>query len=500
MKAAGRLPSPVGVAIRVLDLCRSGDSEICEIADAVMSDPALSARLLTYANSAAVGAGREVTSVREAVLIMGLRAVKLTALGFSLAVPESRPRCPSFDFKRFWTGSFLTAAVARRLAAPRFDVWREEAFTAGLLARMGQLALAHGLPEQYNGILMAARGRPLPEVEREHLGLDHAQFGAQLLSDWGLPEVLARAAEFQLEPSGAPEWAEPLARTIHLAHGLLPLFAAPGDAQPPAEKLTAARELVENSLELDDNAWQRAADQILGDYEQVADIFEMPGDGEISVLSLYADAQEEATRVGIVAQLEQNRTLEVNRELHHRATTDALTGIANRAKFEDKLKDALRGLQRGHGHFVVILFDIDHFKRFNDTYGHETGDLVLKDVARTAQVSLRDVDLAARYGGDEFVILAPRTDRAGACIIAERLRRRVHDLCIEVNGQVLSVTVSLGLVATADYEEALTTERIMSDADKQLYVAKERGRNTWCYLGRSLPRDADGGGRSAGAA
>ena len=218
------------------------------------------------------------------------------------------------------------------------------------------------------------------------------------------------------------------------------------------------------------------------------------------MLSLYADAQEEATRVGIVAQLEQNKTLEVNRQLHHRATTDGLTGIANRAKFEDKLEEVVRGLQRGHGHFVVILFDIDHFKRFNDTYGHETGDQVLKNVARTAQVSLRDVDLAARYGGDEFVILAPRTDRAGACIIAERLRRRVHDLCLEVNGQALSVTVSLGLVATADYEQALTAERIMSDADKQLYLAKERGRNIWYYRGRSLTRDADGGGSSAGAA
>ncbi len=109
LKASRRLPSPAGVAIRVLELCRRQDSESQEIAEVIMSDPALSGRLLKYANSAAVGVGRDVTSVRDAVLIMGLRAVKLTALGFALARPESKPNCPAFDFKRFWIESFLAA-------------------------------------------------------------------------------------------------------------------------------------------------------------------------------------------------------------------------------------------------------------------------------------------------------------------------------------------------------------------------------------------------------
>ena len=131
LRGSKRLPSPTGVAIRVLELCRREDSESQEIADVIMSDPALSGRLLKYANSPAVGVGREVTSVRDAVLIMGLRAVKLTALGFSLVRPESKPICPGFDFKRFWLESFLTAVIARYLAAEHFNVDREEAFSAG---------------------------------------------------------------------------------------------------------------------------------------------------------------------------------------------------------------------------------------------------------------------------------------------------------------------------------------------------------------------------------
>lgn len=500
LKATGRLPSPVGVAIRVLALCRSEESEVHDIADAIMSDPALSARLLRYANSAAVGAGREVTSVKEAVLIMGLRALKLTALGFSLAAPEGRPRCPSFDYRRFWTESFLTATAARRLAAPRFDVWREEAFTAALLSRMGQLALAHGLPEQYNDILIeAATKRPVHEIEREQLGVDHAQFGAMLLSDWGLPEVLARAVEFHLDPDSAPQRVQPLARVIHLAKSLLPLFAVAGRSEAPPESLATARAFVEDTLHLDEAAWQQSASEVLADFEQVVDIFDMPGD-DISVLALYADAQEEATRVGIVAQIEQNRTLEANRELLYRATTDPVTGIANRAKFEEKLDEATRGLRRGHGNFAVVLFDIDEFKKFNDNYGHEMGDTVLRGVARAAEESLREVDLVARYGGDELVILAPQTDAAGACIIAERLRHRIAQRGVERDGRRIGVTVSLGVVATVDYPQRPAAEQILADADKQLYLAKQRGRNCWSYRGRTLSAEDPPDRRPAGAA
>ncbi|MHC4415016.1 MAG: sensor domain-containing diguanylate cyclase [Planctomycetota bacterium] len=501
LKATGRLPSPAGVALRVLELCRCEDSDIQEIADTIMADPALAGRLLRYANSAAVGAAHEVKSVREAVLLMGLRAVKLTALGFSLAVPESKPRCPGFDFKCFWIESFITAVIARHLAAGHFKVDREESFTAGLLAGMGRLALAHGLPEKYNEILEAAAGdRPLEEVEREALGVDHREFGAQLLADWRLPEVLVNGVKHQGRPEKAPRGAQALARTILAAGRLTPLFVAGGLRRARPQELAAARDIVENTLKLDKETWKRTTDQILSDYQQVIEIFEFEFDGEVSVLGLYAEAQEEASRVGIVAQLEQNRTLETNKELLRRATTDALTGIANRAKFDDRLDEAIKGLRRGHGDLVLILFDIDHFKKFNDTYGHEVGDLVLKRVARVAETSLREVDLVARYGGEEFAVLAPHTDARGACTIAARLRMRMAGLSVDVNGEKLSVTVSVGLVVTSDYPTPPTAEQLVREADEQLYLSKKNGRNTWSYRGRTATRDAGADRSQSGAA
>jgi diguanylate cyclase (GGDEF)-like protein len=502
LRGSKRLPSPTGVAIRVLELCRREDSESQEIADVIMSDPALSGRLLKYANSPAVGVGREVTSVRDAVLIMGLRAVKLTALGFSLALPESKPTCPGFDFKRFWIESFLTAVIARHLAAEHFNVDREEAFSAGLLARMGSLALAHGLPERYNRALQTAarEGRSLLEVEREQLKLDHVEFGARLLSDWRLPKILLAAVAYQREPDQAPEGAESMARTIHVARRLAPLFVSAGLPHVDPREIATARHIVENTLKMDEASWNRAADAIVSTYREVADIFEMPITHDVSVLGLYEEAQEEATSVGMVAHLEQIRTLEMNRELLQRATTDALTGIANRAKFEEKLEEAVKGLRRGHGDFVVMLLDIDHFKRINDTFGHDVGDFVLKQVARAVENALREVDVVARHGGEEFAILAPRTGPLGAAIMAGRVCKGVQDLRLDVKGKAITVTVSAGVAATADYTGPPTAEQLMRDADQQLYLSKKAGRNTWSYRGRSASAPASTDHGRAGAA
>jgi diguanylate cyclase (GGDEF)-like protein len=165
-----------------------------------------------------------------------------------------------------------------------------------------------------------------------------------------------------------------------------------------------------------------------------------------------------------------------------------LTGIPNRAKFDERLRQELASARRAYGHFALLLLDIDHFKRFNDTYGHQVGDLVLKRVATVIQNVLREVDMVARYGGEEFAVLAPHTDRKGGCVVAARIQRCIEELRIEVNGATLRVTISSGLIVTADYPEVPDVEQLFADADKQLYLSKNAGRNTWSYQGRSASK------------
>ncbi len=151
------------------------------------------------------------------------------------------------------------------------------------------------------------------------------EFGARLLSDWRLPRILVSATEYQLEPDQAPEGTESMARTIHVARRLAPVFVPAGQPHLNPREIAAARHIVENTLKLDEASWSRAADAIVSTYREFADIFEMPINRDVSVLALYEEAQEEATSVGMVAHLEQIRTLEMNRELLQRATTDTLT-------------------------------------------------------------------------------------------------------------------------------------------------------------------------------
>ncbi len=488
LHAARRLPSPPGTAIRVLELCRSDDVELKDITSVLVTDPVLSGRLLRYANSAFVGLKREVTSIEQAVAMLGLRAVQLTALGFALA-PIERPACPSFSLERFWSHSTLVAATARALCSIQNASGQapDEAFTAGLLAAIGQLALAWGLPDQYAQVACddPADRFALAEAERSVFGCDYATFGAEVCGLWALPARLVEAVRHQLEPARAPADADDLTRVLSFATTLLPVLAG---GQPSDKARARARDVVEAQLGLDQQHWTRVGEQILQSHRQLAQIFEVRLATPNELFDLYGQAQEEATRVGLVSQIERARTLEENRRLLKKANTDPLTGAANRARLEERLSELCLGVGRGHGHFALVMFDIDHFKQFNDRHGHQAGDAVLKHVAQVVLATIREVDLLGRYGGEEFAVLAPQTDRRGACTLAARIRTAVAESPVEYEGRPLRVTISVGLALSSDYRTPPAPAQILHDADRQLYLSKEHGRNTWSYLNRTASK------------
>jgi len=163
--------------------------------------------------------------------------------------------------------------------------------------------------------------------------------------------------------------------------------------------------------------------------------------------------------------------------LKRMATSDALTGLANRRSAMAKLDREWRRAGRTGAAFAVILLDVDHFKGVNDTYGHDIGDLVLKYVAQTLQQSAREVDMVARFGGEEFLIILPETDPGGAQHVAERIRKTLAKRQLRLpDGRKLRVTASLG-VASVRSGELPHVDALIKLADESLYVAKESGRN-----------------------
>ena len=131
------------------------------------------------------------------------------------------------------------------------------------------------------------------------------------------------------------------------------------------------------------------------------------------------------------------------------ARTDSLTNLSNRRAFDDELKRRLSELERKGTPVTLILIDIDFFKKFNDTHGHQVGDEVLRTVAKTLHSQARDMDLPCRYGGEEFAAILPATDAAGACIVAERIRKAVEASVTTCDGKTLKVTCSLGVSQVA---------------------------------------------------
>lgn len=175
----------------------------------------------------------------------------------------------------------------------------------------------------------------------------------------------------------------------------------------------------------------------------------------------------------------QRRLAAANLELQKLSSLDGLTGVPNRRRFDELLRQEWHRAMRHSSSLSLIMLDIDYFKRFNDTYGHQKGDECLKQVAETLDNSIsRETDLVARYGGEEFAVILPETGMKGAEAVAETMRTRVSNLEIAHEASDVSdhVTISLG-VATTVPERELNMENLILAADKALYKAKEAGRN-----------------------
>jgi len=170
-------------------------------------------------------------------------------------------------------------------------------------------------------------------------------------------------------------------------------------------------------------------------------------------------------------------------KLEYQANTDALTGLANRRAFTTRVEQELARANRYGGELSMLMVDIDFFKKVNDTHGHQVGDLVLKELADIFSRTLRDIDFAARFGGEEFVILLPGINAENALKAAERLRVLVGDARIPLQqGEVVKLTVSIG-VASYSVSANNSIEKLIYEADKALYTAKETGRNKVCMAG-----------------
>jgi diguanylate cyclase (GGDEF)-like protein/PAS domain S-box-containing protein len=208
------------------------------------------------------------------------------------------------------------------------------------------------------------------------------------------------------------------------------------------------------------------------------------GSGYVThLISMVAERDESDAIIGVLATgMDISERKKLQRELERQARLDFLTGLLNRRYFIELAKMELSRLQRYGGELSLIMFDIDRFKGVNDTHGHKVGDQVLQKIAQVSHDSVREIDLVGRFGGEEFVVLLPHTNRQQAVEAAERLRHAIAKGAVILNnGEPLHFTASFGVVTIdGGPEEQSSIDELLIRADKAMYRAKEEGRNRVC--------------------
>jgi len=484
-----RIPSPPAIAMRLLETLRKDEFSFGEIAKIIQSDPALTAKVLKVVNSPFYSIPRKVSSIELALSIMGMKAVKNIALSFILIDGLKSKSAGDFDFNVFWKRS-ITAAVGAELIAAQLKTKNDDTFVTALLQDIGSLMLYYSRPEEYLKLLTKRTAEQIPAeiLEDQAFGFNHQDVGSEILHLWGLSENISMPIRYHHTPEEAPEPFRNQAKILFLADRAAALY---NDTQSFGT-IREAKEMFRESLAINNSAFTPFLDKVACKSIEILSSFEIPP-GEIKPFSqLLQDANEGLSNLNLsyeklLAELEEQKLeaerlaqelKEANHKLRELSVRDVLTGLYNRRFLYDFLTIEMGRSQRNGKIFSFVLFDIDHFKKVNDTFGHNAGDQLLKAVSKKLLELKRQSDMVARYGGEEFAVVLAETEIEDGKLFAERCRKAIEDMGIIIAGQTVQVTISAGVSVFDPRQAEMTTiDNLAEVADKALYHAKTTGRN-----------------------
>jgi diguanylate cyclase (GGDEF)-like protein len=493
------LPSVPVVVANILTLCKDPNVDFAKLGEMTSADPALVAKLLRMANSAFFASPHKVSSVNAAVVRMGLKVTRIAVLGFSLETEISRKVPEEFNIERFWRHALTTASAAHVISETVCPAQGDECFSAGILQDIGMVALQCALPREYPKVLAEHRLHPTVEIhdiERRLLGVTHTEVGSRLLQLWNLPEEVYVPIRYhhaldQVMADGLPPELIHVARTLALGTLVAAFFQ--GKAKGVAYR--RAGDAAQRHFGLGPEALER----MFGKTEEVArstcELFQvdprsMPvyeetrvwATHEVARLSAELGQEVRSAKGRANERAEELRQLkQESDELRRLISLDDLTRLLNRREF---LKRFVAEIVRSRHHeheLALVMVDIDDFKSVNDTYGHAAGDEVLRHVGGFLQTEIRQSDVAARVGGDEFVVLLPETDLDGAIDAAEKLRFGLAESSKGWTQGMPGITVSVGMVHSQYDSPSFDEGIIFDEADKCMYQAKRDGRNCTRY-------------------
>jgi diguanylate cyclase (GGDEF)-like protein len=504
-----QLPSLPAAALKLVKLAKNPASDIGDYVKAIQSDPAIAARILKAANSSYFGLSNKVQSIDRALMLLGTKSVIALALGFSLIEASTTPGPVADAYRQFWVRSAVQAATASALDKQLAQQSSQDTMVMGLLLDLGQLAMLKTIPQEYLRVMEACKtlSQSVVQVEKELLGFDHVQIGLELVRRWNLPDSLESAIRLHHAPISAfsadnsnsnPHL--PVSRVAATVEAVGEYYCGPNKGRS-LERLQLLIQQFWSFSQVRVNAFLeglRSSIEEIGAMFSI-DVGELESPGE-----LLSQANEQLAMIAMSAHAEttQVRAREevIEREIRHleaqhtqlrqKANRDTLTGVYNRQFFDEVLARETDRCARNRLPVGVVFFDVDHFKRLNDSLGHACGDEVLRQIAHIVETTVRGSDVPARYGGEEFVILATQPTEKGLGILAERLRSNIESSPFEFEGRTVPATISVGAALTIPTRnDEAAGLKLVQAADEAMYAAKQAGRNR--VVTRVLMSDLD---------
>ena len=488
---SSELPTLPVVASKLLTITAKEETTLTDIANLISRDVALSSKVLRVSNSSFYSFPQQIATINQAVSILGTNAVRSLVLSFSFLNLRSKNSSSRFNFNQFWEESVICATAAKLILEQLNDASTEEIFISGLLNNLGKLIFATTLPLEYDRVL--AKREETPDIdeeiiEKETIGLTHSIAGYEAAKAWGFPDSLLFPMRYAQQGYSGED--TNLALNVHAIY-LAKLLTQIYYSQKPEQYHKLFRLNAKKLLSLNPVAINTILRQLDHEIDKTADFFNIKIHNIKSVAEILQEANlrlsllnlsyEEMNRELIKAKMELEKLTDElaqkNALLENLANIDSLTEINNHRFFHNFLDTEINRSTRNNSTISLLLADIDHFKQFNDTYGHQVGDFMLKEFCRVAKENIREYDLIARYGGEEFVFVLPETEPEEAMTAAEKIRTIIDDYEFDDGNRTYRLTISIGVASARPEGREFSKNEFIKLADNALYEAKAAGRN-----------------------
>ncbi|MBN2799420.1 MAG: GGDEF domain-containing protein [Deltaproteobacteria bacterium] len=486
------LPSPPALMQRIIKVAREPGVSLRRLGDIVVTEPAFTVELLRLANSPAYSLSQPVRTVQQATVTLGVRAIRNHAVAHVVRVLTAKIDLGAFNTEVFWENSLRRALLAAELARIAGFEDPQEAFTLGLVQDVGYLAMAAVWPdrtEELQAIQMLGAKRRL-EREFEVCSTTHTEMFGVLTEHWDLPIDLAEAvgAHHQARPSIQDRRVRRVSLLAGAADLVSDVFHSGGSEESVREARGILAQIPTRSdltLESLCNATQDKLPEVakelrirVGHQPRFEQLISEANRSLIEITHEYEDLTQ-ALQKALEEKAALARMLErANLELQRLAATDELTGMANRRRFLHVTDTIFQDARQSGEPVSLVMFDVDHFKQVNDTYGHGAGDDVLREIARRVAGQLRTGDLVGRVGGEEFALVLPNAAPRDAWAVAQRCRQAIGKDPIKCRDErEIRVTASFGGASLEKGMRDATVDSVMKAADDAMYLSKSSGRN-----------------------